>query len=214
MLAAARNSQTTVALQHFPLWRSWLTLATGNQGDGIVKNSTTHRMLHIVSSESRDGGTVILPLGDASEINKARRLLLSEAFALEAQHGKNAYSDYLLTHHKRPNVAEAATIGRLLGGRVEADDGTLQPPLSKADRAVLRGIRARRNAASQRYDHILRLRTAIAYLAANQHDPADVIAGGSILLDGSEIGLHLDHALSWLSRFAQEWHSREKKTRA
>ncbi|WP_156947468.1 hypothetical protein [Bradyrhizobium sp. WSM3983] len=179
-----------------------------------MKNRTHNRMLHVVSNDSRDGNAVILPLGDASEANRVRQLLVSEALALEAQHGKNAYSDYLLQHHRRPSTVEAATIGRLLGGRVEADDGSLQPALNEADRVALRGIKARRAAASRRYDHILRLQTAIAALAANHDDPADVIASGSVMLDGPEIGLHLDHALCWLSRFAQEWHSREKETRA
>ncbi len=35
-----------------------------------------------------------------------------------ARIGPNAYSAYLLKHGKRPDKATAATIGRLLGGRV------------------------------------------------------------------------------------------------
>jgi hypothetical protein len=188
----------------------------GNKGEAIVKSNTSHgRTFHVISGrQCGNNEAVILPLGDASGSNRTRQLLVSEAAALEAQYGKNAYSDYLLAHHRRPSVAEAATIGRLLGGRVEADDGSLQPPLNKADRLALRGIKERRRNAARRYDQILRLRTAIAALAANQDDPADVIAGGSILLECPEISLHLDHALRWLSRFAQEWHSREKETRA
>jgi len=175
----------------------------------------THgRIFRVVSGEGANNDAVVLPLGDASEANKARRLLISEATALEAQYGKNPYSDYLIAHHMRPGVAEAATIGKLMGGRVEADDGSLQPPLNEVDRIALRGIKSRRRAAARRYDQILRLRAAIAALAANQDDPADVIGGGSILLECPEIGLHLDTALSWLTRFAQEWHSREKETRA
>jgi hypothetical protein len=156
----------------------------------------------------------VLALGDAAEQTKVRRLLTSEALALEAQYGKNAYSDYLLKHHKRPDRNEAATIGRLLGGQVPADDGTLQPPLTKADRLALRALKARRKAASRRYDQILRLRSAIAALSQNQDDPSDVIAGGSVLLQCPEIGSQLDLALCWLSRFATEWHGREKETRA
>jgi hypothetical protein len=171
-------------------------------------------MLHVVPNQGGGDRSVILPLGDASEANKFRHLVVSEALALEAQNGKNAYSDYLLKYHKRPEVAEAVTIGRLLGGRVEAADGSLQPPLNKVDKLALRSIKARRNAASRRYDHILRLRTALAALAQNEDDPAEIIAGGSILFDDPEISLQLDLALSWLSRFAQEWHSREKETRA
>jgi hypothetical protein len=180
-----------------------------------VNNQMTHgKILRVVFGEGANNDATVLPLGDASEANKTRRLLISEATALEAQYGKNAYSDYLIAHHRRPNAAEAGTIGRLLGGRVEADDGTLQPPLNEADRVALRGIKSRRRNAARRYDQILRLRSAIAALAANQDEPADVIAGGSILLECPEIGLHLDTALSWLTRFAQEWHSREKETRA
>jgi len=180
-----------------------------------LTNQTTHgRAFRVVSGEGTKSDAVILPLGDASEATKSKRLLMSEATALEAQYGKNAYSDYLLAHHKRPSAIEAATIGKLLGGRVEADDGSLQPPLNAADRVALRGIKSRRKAAAHRYDQILRLRSAIAALAANHDDPADVISGGSVLLECPEIGLHLDHALSWLSRFAKEWHSREKETRA
>ena len=180
----------------------------------IVTNQMTHgRAFRVVSGEGTQSDAVVLPLGDASEATKSKRLLMSEATALEAQFGKNAYSTYLLTHHRRPNSIEAATIGRLLGGRVEADDGSLQPPLNEADRAALRSIKSRRRAAARRYDQILRLKAAIVALAANQDDPADIIAGGSVLLEGPEISLHLDHALSWLSRFAQEWHSREKETR-
>jgi hypothetical protein len=170
--------------------------------------------LQVVSNEHSDEGQSVVRLGDASEENKSRRLLVSEALALEAQHGKNAYSDFLLNHHARPAPDVAATIGRLLGGRVEAADGSSQPPLTKADRLALRGIKGRRNEASNRYDHIMRLRTAIAALAANHDDPADVIAGGSVLLECPEISLQLELALCWLARFAQEWHNREKETRA
>lgn len=169
--------------------------------------------LRLVTDERCEAAvSVLLVAGDAAEETKIRRLLASEALALEAQFGKNPYSDYLLRHHKRPDRAEAATIGRLMGGRVKAADGTLQPPLTKADRLVLRGIKARRKAASRRYDQILRLREAIAALSQNKDDPADVIAGGSVLFDCSEIEWQLDSALCWLNRFAEEWYGREKTT--
>lgn len=171
-------------------------------------------MLWIVPNGSGShGNSAVLPLEDAAEQTRIRRLLVSEAAALEVQYGKNLYSDYLLRHLKRPEASEAATIGRLLGGRVEAADGTLQPPLTKADRLVLRGVKTRRKAASRRYNHIQRLRAAIAALSENEDDPADIIGGGSVLLDCHEIGNSLDIAVSWLNRFAMEWHSREKEAR-
>ena len=46
--------------------------------------------------------------------------------------------------HEKPE--EAASIGRLLGGRVQADDGTMQPPLDESDKNILRGIKSRRQA--------------------------------------------------------------------
>ena len=90
----------------------------------------------------------------------------------------------------------------------------MQPPLTKADRKVLQGIRSRRKAASRRYDHILRLRDAIAALSENEDDPAEVRGTGSCLLDEPAISAQLDSALCWLSRFAKEWHCRGEKTGA
>ena len=152
----------------------------------------------------------VLAIDSAADSARIR----SEAKAIEAHYGKNPYSDYLFRYGKRPSVNEAATIGRLLGGRVAASDGSLQPPLTKVDRKVLAAIKARRREASRRYDHILRLRDAIAALSQNEDDPADVIACGSVLLECPEISRQLDLALCCLNRFATEWHSREEATRA
>jgi hypothetical protein len=186
-------------------------METESQGDVSVDGRTAGPALRLVADDRCEAGaSVVLVAGDAAEKTKIRRLLASEALALEAQFGKNPYSDYLLHHHRRPDRAEAATIGRLLGGRVKAADGTLQPPLTEADRLALRGIKARRIAASRRYDQILRLREAIAALSQNKDDPADIIAGGSVLFDCPEIGSQLDSALCWLNRFAKEWYGREK----
>jgi hypothetical protein len=57
----------------------------------------------------------------------AVRDLLVEAEGLEAAYGPNPYVAYLRAHHRRPPPAEADTMGRLLGGRVRADDGKLYP---------------------------------------------------------------------------------------
>jgi hypothetical protein len=164
--------------------------------------------LRIVADEP--ASDYVVYLGDTSAVTRARALLSSEALAFEAQYGKNPYSDYLLKHHRRPSPEEAAAIGRLIGGRVEAADGTVQPPLSKADKRVLGEIKTRRKAASRRYNQILRLRSAIALLAQNEDDPADLIACGSILFDCPEIANHMELARGWLNRFAREW-SRGKK---
>lgn len=144
----------------------------------------------------------------------AARDLRAEIEAIEAWYGPNAYCSYLRKHRRRPGPEEAASIGRLLGGRVQADDGTMQPPLNESGKATLRGIKSRRQAYARRYDHIMRLKTAIAALAENVDDPADVIGEGSCVLAESEIDAQLDSALCWLNRFSEYWHGRKKETRA
>ena len=55
------------------------------------------------------------------------RDLRIEAGGLEAEHGPNPYSQYLRQKGRRPDRATATAIGLLLGGRVRADDGSMQP---------------------------------------------------------------------------------------
>jgi hypothetical protein len=62
---------------------------------------------------------------------EATRELRFEAAAIEASYGPNVYSNYLRKHGKRPTRAEAITMGRLIGGRVRADDGSMQPSPAK-----------------------------------------------------------------------------------
>ncbi len=173
-----------------------------------VSSSRTH--LRLVSTEEDRSPKVFV---DESALHSTNfDALIAEAEAIEAWYGNNAYSGFIKKYRRRPNRNQAATIGRLLGARVAADDGSMQPPLTKADRAVLRGIKSRRKAASRRYDHILRLRDAIAALSKNEDDPAEVIGTGSCLLDEPAISAQLDSALCWLSQFAKEWRCRGEKT--
>lgn len=62
-----------------------------------------------------------------TNFEEVRELRVS-AEAIEATYGPNAYSDYLRRHGRRPDPATAAGIGQYLGGRVKADDGSMQPP--------------------------------------------------------------------------------------
>jgi hypothetical protein len=55
------------------------------------------------------------------------RELRASAEAIEATYGPNPYSDYLRRHGRLPDPVTAAGIGRYLGGRVKADDGSMQP---------------------------------------------------------------------------------------
>lgn len=167
--------------------------------------------LVVIDENQSDCDASAVSFSSNSELLRERGLLKSEALAIEAQNGKNAYSDFLLKHSRLPEATEAAVIGRLLGGRVRAADGSLQPALSDSDRQILGETRERRRSASRRYDHILRLRAAIDALARNEDDPADIIGDGSVLLQHPEIALQLDSALGWLNRFAKEWYGREKE---
>jgi hypothetical protein len=192
----------TVAIRHFSESPDWATLQ--NRRRALVRNEALRvTALRLVTDEPASDSVVYL--GDTSAITRVRALLASEAQAFEAQYGKNPYSDYLLKYHRRPDAEEAAAIGRLIGGRVEAADGCVYPPLSKADRRVLGEIKARRKTAARRYNQILRLRSAIALLAQNEDDPADLIACGSILFDCPEIANQMELARGWLNRFAREW---------
>lgn len=58
---------------------------------------------------------------------RAVRDLMVAAEGIEAAYGPNAYVDYLRKHHRYPSPEEAAAIGKLLGGRVRASDGSMQP---------------------------------------------------------------------------------------
>jgi hypothetical protein len=180
-------------------------MTSGRDSDS-VSNSRAH--LRLVSVDETAPIDPRLPYSTNYDV------LLAEAAAIEAWYGINAYSGFIKKYGRRPDREQAATIGRLLGGRVEANDGSMQPLLTNSDREVLRGIKTRRKAASRRYDHILRLQEALAALAENEDDPAEVIGTGSCLLNESAISAQLDVALCWLNRFAEEWHGREKETRA
>lgn len=60
------------------------------------------------------------------DLQMARDLRV-EAEGLEAELGPNPYSNYLRKAGRRPDPVTAAGMGRFMGGRVRADDGTMQP---------------------------------------------------------------------------------------
>lgn len=136
------------------------------------------------------------------------RELKTEAASIEASHGVNPYSTYLRTHRKRPDPDQAAAIGRLLAGQVKASDGTMQPSLSAADRKALKEVRARRKAASRRYEQLISLQNAIAMLADIDDDPATLVGAGSCVLDGPAVVAKINSALSYLKQFAEYWNDR------
>ena len=68
----------------------------------------------------------LVQANDVLDFDAARELRV-EIQIIEAVHGPNAYSEYLRKHGRRPDAVTAATIGRVLGGRVKAADGSMQP---------------------------------------------------------------------------------------
>lgn len=137
----------------------------------------------------------------------------AEASVFARRYGKNAYSDFLLTHRQRPSREQAATIGRLMAIRVRADDGSLQPEPSQRERAAAREAKRSRQAEADYLDQIVRFRCVLTSLAKNQSDPADVISYIDPLFgDESVIREQLAHAVYWINRFAEEWeHEQESR---
>jgi hypothetical protein len=137
------------------------------------------------------------------QLTGAKRQLSAEAIALEEREGKNLYSEYLIKHGHRPPPKAAATIGQLMGRRVKASDGKKYPRLTNADRDAKRAKRAY----SRKQEQVWRLRNALLLLAANQEDfesPIQAIWPS----DEAVISANLEKAVTWLTRFAEEWNSR------
>lgn len=114
---------------------------------------------------------VVLKPRRAPTLPKAPRRLespyaiIADAGWIEAQFGKNVYSDFLRKHRRRPDPPEAKTIGQLIGCRVKASDGRLYPPLTKAQREENRRRRAESKASTLRFEQAFRASHSITYLA-------------------------------------------------
>jgi hypothetical protein len=140
--------------------------------------------------------------------------LALEADQVEALNGPNAYSDFLRKHSRRPDCQQASAIGRLMGVRVRASDGSMQPVLTAGEREAIRSIKKRRKEWSRKISHIERTITAITALAENKDDPSTVIAyGAGVFLDNAMLE-QMEFALNWLKRFAEESRRHDKGSRA
>ncbi|MEY9590993.1 hypothetical protein ABIA06_003284 [Bradyrhizobium yuanmingense] len=159
----------------------------------------------VVCGENPHEATVV-DLGDALGSVSARRVLLAEATVIEAWHGKNAYSDFLIKHGHRPSANQATTIGRLIGARVKADDGKLYPH-RRQDRDLL--LRKQVATETGKAIEIQRLIRAVTALAANTQEPSGLIDELCPETEEPEIREQLEGAVEWLTRFAQEWKRRE-----
>jgi hypothetical protein len=138
--------------------------------------------------------------------------LEAEASSIEAACGANAYSTFLRKHGRRPDKDQAAAIGRLLGGQVRAADGSMQPPLSKADREAIKAIRQRRKDWAKSYSNFARLKLAINALAEID-EPTDELLR---FCAQSEFATksQLCAAITLIERFAEELSRHEQDARA
>ena len=161
-------------------------------------------------SRKQQGEGIVLNFGDALKARLDRNALFSEAVTLEKTVGRNAYSDFLRAHGRRPSPAEAATMGRLMQARVMASDGSLQPPLSRRERKARSEFKVKERRDKRFRLHVLRLRKALAALSENSEPPADVLVHVGDYVDAPFISEQLEPALSWLNRFAEEWQRRAK----
>ena len=168
-----------------------------------MRNRRGIKGLRIIDGTGARAETFI-SFDQAREVGRERRPLQDEAENLEAEIGKNPYSEYILKNRQYPPPGTAGTIGRLLGRQVKASDGSMQPPRTKAQRTANRRVNVERRAQYQKLDQIERLCTALACLSANDKPPQSLI-GEICYLHEQEIVERLEKSLQWLLRFVEEW---------
>lgn len=164
-------------------------------------------MLRLVETVSE-----VVSLNEAAAKAELREALRAEAAEIEAGLGKNAYSEFLLRHGQRPDRKQAATLGQLMGTRVKASDGSMQPQCSKIERDDARAVRDQRRKRERNNRQVSTLLQAIAGLAEICDSPADVLSHLHPQFDETIIREHLGSAVEWLMRFAEEWTRRDNHT--
>ena len=118
----------------------------------------------------------------------------------------DAYSDFIVKHGRIPDRSQAAAIGKLLGKRVRAADGSLQPPKSKSEKAAAKKAR-RIDADEEIIDaNLNRAIDAIALLAQNEADPIALIHRMSPM-ERDETSENIEKAVGWLIRLSNHWRS-------
>jgi ParB-like chromosome segregation protein Spo0J len=144
-----------------------------------------------------------------TERDEAEHALLDEIRRYKLYHPANAYTDYVEKHRKRPDRNTASDIGRLIGGQVKADDGTMQPPKSQAQKQSEREAKSLRKEDEALRKQCRSITAAFGYLAFCKDDPKDVIK----MIDRWEtpaINENFEHAIDWFNRFAKEWRKHAK----
>ncbi len=144
----------------------------------------------------------------ASVVNFARyaensRTLRQEALRFQTTHEDNPYSNYLLKYGRRPEPDQAANFGRLMGLRLKASDGSMQPIISNEQKEAK--IKARKIVRENELAdaELSRACDAIAFLAENNLDP-QILMGRLSPLEEQRVDMEIDKAIKWLNRFADE----------
>lgn len=135
-----------------------------------------------------------------------QKTLFSEAARYIDRYGANPYSNYIHAHRKRPSRDQAATIGRLMGTRVRAEDGSLQPLPTKKQREASRVAKLARQAEAQIDAELSRALDAITFLSENELNALPIIARISPD-EAALLTAQLKKAVEWLNRFAEGWQS-------
>lgn len=141
-------------------------------------------------------------LDEAAERARDVQVLKAEARDFEARNGKNLYSDFILKHGLRPDPEHAATLGRLINIQVKASDGSLQPKLTKTDRAARKHSRNEQEARRRPIRDANQLWCALRDISEIQTDPDDLSSLLSTRQDSAQIRSRVKRALECLARFA------------
>jgi hypothetical protein len=165
--------------------------------------------LTLIDCAGRNPDEVVARAADESVVRfDVVQAVKIEARALEALHGKNPYSDFVLKYGRRPNQDEAAGMGRMMNMRLRAADGSLQPKLTKAEKAAWKrfSIKAKAIEARQKLADMRRLYGAVCDLTAIAASPSELVGEVG---QREVISARVKVALDYLSRFAKELQRRE-----
>ncbi len=141
---------------------------------------------------------------------EAEKVLLQEVAHYKLQNPGNAYTDYIEKNRKRPDKETAADIGRLLGGQVKADDGSMQPPKSKAQKVSEKKQKDARKEESNLRRQAYHAYISVCYLGQNHDDPEKLLH----LINEYELPRmieYFENAVEWFTRFAKEWRKHAEK---
>lgn len=84
-----------------------------------------------------------------------------EADTIAAFYGESPYTRFLREHGRRPDPAEAAGMGLIMGARLKATDGKMYPPLTDIQRALRQEQRQRRRSDREAADRVAGSRAMI-----------------------------------------------------